>query len=177
MSSLLRGGLAVAGLAGAFAAGLLLKPVPTIPTAAAQPASVSHTVAKPPAPIQVPEVRLPELPPIHDPQVKPATVLGAPQAGRPESIDPLEAAGQEMIRKEMGIKTTILDKSEPVPAVLADARKDPAPPPSIPKTELDRPAPPPVEPVPMGGPMPRLDPPPVPTIPTIGTHRRQSPNS
>ena len=158
MSSLLRCGLVAAGLVGAFAAGFFLKSVPAVPSAAAQPVPVSHTVAKPPAPVPVPEIRLPDGPPIRDPQVKPATVLGAPQPARAEPLDPLEAAGIEMIRKEMGIKTTILDKSEPVPAVLADAKKQPAPP-DIPKIDLT---------VPMGGPMPRLDPPPVPTIPTIG---------
>ena len=89
MSPLFRGGLAVAGLAGAFAAGFFLKPVPAVRTVAAQPIPVSHTVAKPPAPVQVPAIELPEVPPIRDPQVKPATVLGTPQPARAEPLDPL----------------------------------------------------------------------------------------
>lgn len=145
MSPLLRGGLLVASLAGAFVAGYLLKPARTIRIVAAEP-PVTHTAAKPPAPpIQIPDVRLPDSP-RHDPQVKPAVELGPPRAARPEPPDPLDAAGMAMIGKELGIKTTILDKKEPVPAVLADAQKQAAP---------------------MGGPMPRLDPTPVPAIPTI----------
>jgi hypothetical protein len=134
MSHLLRCGLVAAGLVLAFAAGFYLKPVPAVPTVAAQPE---------PAPIVVP--------PMVDPDVKPATALGRPQPARPEPPDPLDAAGMAMIRKELGIKTTVLDKNEPVPAVLADAQKTP----------------PPAEPVPMGGPMPRLEPPPALAAPMI----------
>jgi hypothetical protein len=179
MSTLLRGGLIVAGLAGAFAAGYFLKPVRTIRIVAAEP-TVTHTAAKPPAPpIPVPEVRLPDPPPVHDPQVKPAVVLGTPQAARPEPADPLDAAGMAMIRKEMGIKTTVVDKSEPLPAVLEEARrrklKEEENSPQVCGPVLVLPPPnkeavaqlPLPEPVPMGGPMPRLDPPPPPAIPTI----------
>lgn len=127
MSHLLRCGLVAAGLVTAFAAGFYLKPVPTVPTVAAQPPA--HPVTPPP---------------IVDPDVKPATALGTPQAARPEPPDPLDAAGMAMIRKELGIQTTVLDKSAPVPAVLVDAQKTtPVEPPS-----------------PMSGPMPRLEPPP-----------------
>jgi hypothetical protein len=134
MSHLLRCGLVAAGLVLAFAAGFYLKPVPTVPTVAAQPA---------PAPVVGP--------PITDPDVKPATALGQPQTARPE-LDPLDAAGMAMIRKELGHKTTVVDKSEPLPAVLADAQKKPAP----------------IEPpTPMGGPMPRLEPAPALAAPMI----------
>ena len=139
MSHLFRCGLVAAGLVTAFAAGFYLKPVPAVPTIAARPA---------PAPVI--------LPPIHDPEVKPATALGPPQAPRLDPPDPLDAAGMAMIGKAMGLKTTVLDKTAPVPAVLADARKPAAP--DLPRIDL---------PVPMGEPMPRLDPPPVPMIPTI----------
>jgi hypothetical protein len=133
MSHLLRCGLVAAGLVLAFAAGFYLKPVPTVPTVAAQPA---------PAPVVAP--------PITDLNVNPATALGQPPPARPEP-DPLDAAGMAMIRRELGHKTTVLDKSEPLPAVLADAQKTP-----------------PVElPIPMGGPMPRLEPPPVLAVPMI----------
>ena len=133
MSHLLRCGLVAAGLVTAFAAGFYLNPVPALPTVAAQPA---------PAPVVAP--------PIHDPEVKPATALGPPQAAHPEP-DPLDAAGLAMIRKEMGIKTTVLDKPEPLPAVLADAQQTP----------------PIGGPMPMGGPMPRLEPPPALAAPMI----------
>ena len=101
MSPLLRCGLVAAGLVGAFAAGFFLKPVPAIRTAARPSRSpVSHTVARPPDPARVPAVHADAA--IRDPQVKPATVLGAPQPARAEAIDPLEAAGMEMIRREIG---------------------------------------------------------------------------
>jgi hypothetical protein len=134
MSHLLRCGLVAAGLVLAFAAGFYLKPVPTVPTVAAQPA---------PAPVVAP--------PNIDPDVKPATALGQPPPARRE-LDPLDAAGMAMIRRELGHKTTVLDKSEPLPAVLADAQK------TLPSIE---------PPTPMGGPMPRLDPPPMPAMPTV----------
>jgi hypothetical protein len=135
MSHLLRCGLVAAGLVLAFAAGFYLKPVPRIRTVAAQPP------ARPMAP-----------PPIVDPDVKPATALGPPQPARKDyPVDPLDAAGMAMIRRELGHKTTVLDKSEPLPAVLADAQKTP----------------PPAEPLPMGGPMPRLEPPPALAAPMI----------
>jgi hypothetical protein len=134
MSHLLRCGLVAAGLVLAFAAGFYLKPVPAVPTVAAQPA---------PAPIVAP--------PMVDPDVKPATALGQPQPARPEPSDPLDAAGMAMIRKELGFKTTVLDKSAPVPAVLADAQK------AVQHTE----------PLPMGGPMPRLEPPPALAAPMV----------
>lgn len=135
MSHLLRCGLVAAGLVLAFAAGFYLKPVPRIRTVAAQPP------ARPVTP-----------PPIVDPDVKPATALGQPQPARPE-LDPFDAAGMAMIGKGMGLpKTTVLDKSEPLPAVLADAQK------TLPPIE---------PPTPMGGPMPRLDPPPMPAMPTV----------
>jgi hypothetical protein len=155
MSLLLRGGLVLAGLAGAFAAGFHLKPIPTTPIAAAQPP------ANPLVPKSAPHDF-----PINDTHLKPATVLGSPSEARPQPIDPLEAAGMEMIRKEMGIKTTILDKNEPVPAVLAAAKQATAPPdlPPVPRIGVESP---PIAPVPMTGPTPRLDSPPVPAIPEI----------
>jgi len=156
MSHLLRCGLVAAGLVTAFAAGFYLKPVPAVQTVAAQPG---------PAPVIAT--------PIIDPEVKPATALGQPQAARPEPPDPLEAAGMAMIRKEMGIQTTILDKSAPVPAVLEEARRR--------KFEEEANSPqvcgpilmlPPVSKenvaqAPMGGPMPRLEPAPALAAPMI----------
>lgn len=158
MSPLLRGGLAAAGLAGAFAAGFLLKPVP-----AARPARApaeTQVALKPPAP--APDIRIPDLapPPIQDAAVKPATELGSPQAAKPEPPDPLDLAGMAMIRRELGHKTTILDKNEPLPAVLVNAGTSPP----VPTADLDIPI---RGPAPMGGPMPRLDPPPMPAMPTI----------
>ena len=49
MSPLLRGGLAVAGLAGAFAAGFFLKPFPSARTIAAQPPAESRRPKHAPA--------------------------------------------------------------------------------------------------------------------------------
>lgn len=152
MFALLRCGLLIGALAGAFAAGFYLKPAPPI----------RHVVAAAPAP------RPADLPPIHDPQVKPAVVLGAP-----EPADPLDAAGMAMIRKEMGLQTTILDKTEPVPAVLDEARrrklKEEENSPQVSRMILPNNVvvaqSPPAEPIPTGGPMPRLDPPPA--IPSI----------
>src|SRR5262245_10922361 len=143
MLRLLRTGLVLAALAGAFAAGFLFKARPT--TAEAAPQVV---VAPPPAPVippagptpttQLPDIRLPE------PPAAPTTVLGPPAAAHPE-IDPSDPAYQ-LIKRQLGIKTTIIDNPEPPPLVLTDGHKDP---------------------VPMGGPMPRLEPPPAPSIPTV----------
>jgi hypothetical protein len=160
MSPLLRGGLALAGLAGAFAAGYFLKPKLTTADAG-QPTSVAATpaagkpvsswapgdalpaiAAQPTASIQVPEVpevRLPDVPPV------PAIT---------DKIDPSDPAFQ-MIKKELGIKTTILDKSEPPPLVLTQAQKTPEPPVVI------------LPPIPMEGPVPRLEPPPPAAVPEI----------
>lgn len=154
MSLLLRFGLAIGALAGTFAAGFYLKPTPPVRYAAAAPPASQPAAA-----------------PIHDPQVKPAVVLGAP-----EPADPLDAAGMAMIRKEMALQTTILDKSEPVPAVLVEARRrrlkeeENSPQVCGPGVLLDNMAvaqQPSSSPVPTGGPMPRLDPPPLPDIPRI----------
>jgi hypothetical protein len=154
MFPLLRGSLVVAGLAGAFAAGYFLKPAPAISRAAeppGKPVSAWTPHPTPPAPgpattIQVLEIRVPD----GTPAVKPATVLAPP-----EKIDPNDPAFR-MIRDSLGIKTTVLDKSEPLPPVLTDALKDPAP---------------------MGGPMPRLEPPPAPVAPMIDEAPTRRPDS
>ena len=158
MSPLLRGALAVAGLAGAFAAGFFLKPVPAVRTAAAQVPAETNFVAKP----LTPEDKVPEIqaPPIHDAAVRPATVLGTPEAAPTEKFDPTNPE-MAMIRQALGHKTTILDRNEPIPPVLASAGTSPP----IPKADLELPPPP--GPVPMGGPMPRLDPPPMLALPSI----------
>jgi hypothetical protein len=122
MSPLLRGGVVVAVLAVSFAAGYFLKPVPVIPTAAAQ------------TPVPPPSPDVPLIAPSMDEQVKPAEAAVEPN-------DPT----LRMIRDSLGIKTTVLDRNEPLPPILADAKG----------------------PIPMGGPMPRLEPPPAPVLPMI----------
>jgi hypothetical protein len=154
MSPLLRGSAVAVVLVGAFAAGYFLKPVPAISRAAEPPGRPisagtpqSDTPAQgPETTILVPEVRVPD----GTPAVKPAIVLGTT-----EKVDPNDPAFR-MIRDSLGIKTTLLDKNEPLPPVLADALKDSGP---------------------GGGPMPRLEPPPPLAIPMIDEAPHPSPDA
>lgn len=170
MSLLLRGGLIAVAILGAFAGGYFLRPsstarpgaetraTPTEPAMPRQRAHPDHTGAKtlpghvgdvipplPPAPSPIPVSEDP--PPIVLP---PADVRG-PGIEGPPPVDFSDPAVQ-MIKKELGIRTTVLDRSVPLPAVLADAQRG-AEPPIAPIGDV----PPPMPMV--GSPMPRLGPP------------------
>jgi hypothetical protein len=141
-------------IASAFAGGYLVKNPPSLSTAAAQPAAKVEVPA--PAsinPVRTPEPRIPtiEIPAVPASKAEPTTILMPPVAvsepPKPEPVDPSDPAFQ-MIKNQLGIKTTILDKSVPPPVVLADAKRvaDPDVPPV--------PSPPPE---PMVGPPPKLE--------------------
>jgi hypothetical protein len=159
--------LVVAAMAGAFVGGYVLRPTPVQRTAAAEPATNSTqpkmatagtyvqkmTTAPRPVARATMTVSRTQSPPARAVAIEPPTVphsaddkrtlLLPPQAAndKPEPVDPLDPAFQ-MIKRELGIKTTIRDKNEPPPAVLRAA-------------QAEEPVMPP--PAPMTGPPPRLD--------------------
>lgn len=130
MPPLVRFGAFVFAIASAFAGGYLIPHTQETRIVALGP---PHAVAQdlpPPAPAAAPPTIL--LPPVavHEPP-------------KPEPVDPNDPAFQ-MIKNELGIKTTILDKSAPPPLVLTAAKRD----------ELPTNPPPPT---PMTGPTPKLE--------------------
>ena len=141
MSPLLRGGLAVAGLAGAFAAGFFLRPQPTVAHAAG-PAVVAAPTGKPVSAWKSGDA----------PQMVTPVVADLPPTSVPEPVDQSDP-GYQMVKNALGIKTTILDKAEQLPDVLTAGRNDPALPPlpDVPRIEVQRGTPvrvaPPLKPV------------------------------
>lgn len=152
MSHLLRCCLIAAGLVAAFAGGFFLRhresPVSaTEPPRGAKP-QAARTVgsATMTGPMFVPADRVD----VKSPQI----------ASKKDTIDPNDPAFQ-MIKNELKIDTSVLDKSIPVPAVLADVKKDDPPPIAPIGSDLNPPS------IPMpGSPVPRLDAAPL-TIPPI----------
>jgi hypothetical protein len=114
MSRWLRAALFAAGFAGAFCLGqLLTRPATTTPP------NVTLVAAAP-----VPERS------IQTPMMEPPAVM--PPIGPPTSPDELEVNKNDIafkvIEKGLGIETTVVDRSEPPPAVLVQAGKEDVPP-------------------------------------------------
>ncbi|HEX3148261.1 MAG TPA: hypothetical protein VHR66_09255 [Gemmataceae bacterium] len=157
MSPVLRGGLIAASFAGAFAAGYLLKPQ-LAPIDAGTPPAVAPVAAPKGVPVSAwnkgePVVVVEQRPTVHVPEVR---LPDAPTSSVAPPVD-LNDPGLFMVKNALNIKTTILDKSEPPLPVLASGQTGGNPPSLVPMPTL-----PLVEapPVPMTGPMPRLDVPP-----------------
>src|SRR5687767_4256710 len=83
--------------------------------------------------VEVPVLRMPDLapPPMPTPKAAPSTIILPPIAvAEPPKLDPVDPndPALRMIKDAMGIKTTILDRSAPLPIVLTDAKRDSEPP-------------------------------------------------
>lgn len=155
MSPLVRCGLVAAVIVGAFAGGYFLKARPD-PVSAADDPPAPKVAPVPPGgqagttrAVPVVSVTTRDTARAEGTAAAPETeaIPVLPEPPRADKIDPSDS-GVQMIRKELGHKTTVLDRSDPVPAVLADAKKA-----AIRTTGGS-------EPEPMGGPMPRLESPP-----------------
>jgi len=159
MSAFLRGALLGAGLIGAFFAGYVLRnppsfrsePAPALAQELAKPVS-SRTVAAPPNPVQ-PSESPSVAPPIHlvssskeqyTPKINFNTI--PPQDAHADP-DPNDLALQ-IIKNRIGINTNVLGDPQPVPAVLAEARKNAISPPDL-------------------IPLPKMGPTPLPELPPI----------
>jgi hypothetical protein len=158
MVPVVRGAIVVAAVAGGFVGGYLLKNPPLRSTSAGPaPVPAAEVRAKPRSAVTVvmtdtvmprpATTRTVERPRSADVALAPPPIqpplYPAPQSGEADVVDPTDPAFQ-MIKNELGIKTTIRDRKEPLPAVLVAAQKD----------DLPAIAPPPV---PMVGPTPKLE--------------------
>lgn len=166
MSNLLRCGLIAAGIVAAFIGGYFLR---NAPARVSDSAAVASEVARPapktavtrafsgsttggPVVVVADRCMTDDFPPVILP---PSNPRSDPKTETPDPNDP----AFQMIKRELGIQTTVVDKSLPVPDVLVQAKKEDVPiAPPIPD----------VLPVPMAGsPTPRLEPPPVPNVPGV----------
>jgi len=145
MSLLFRLGLIAMAIVAAFAGGYFLKSYVPATTVAAEPQSVAEAPRKPVRSITTssgahvatsptgrptvePVIHLPPPPATSKPEpilqvpaidVRPAPPPADPKL--PDVPDPSEP-GFQLIKRELGLKTTVLDKSEPLPEVLRDAK-------------------------------------------------------
>jgi hypothetical protein len=177
MSNLLRCGLIAAGIVAAFAGGYFLR---NVPDRTSDSAAIASEAVRPipktaksrafnptsggPVVVVADRRVANDFPPV----ILPPAV--SPSDAKKDDYDPAEL---QMIKRGLNIQTTVLDKSLPVPSVLAQATKSESPP--IPPIDLDiRPTSPP--PIIVGpGPLPPQDRPPPLAIPPIKTNDPFSP--
>jgi len=162
MSAFLRGALLGAGLVGAFLAGYVLRNPPSFLSAGSEhiqqstkpvapvPATTTPKIVE--SPIQLVSSSTEEFTPKIDFEKLTPSIPDAKT-----EPDPNDLAFQ-IIKKQLGIKTTILEEPAPLSAVLEDAKKSEVPPPGM-------------NPMPLMGPTPRLSevtpPPPVMNFPDL----------
>jgi hypothetical protein len=131
MSNLLRGSLIAIAVVVAFAGGFFVKSyIDLARSVAAEPKVAGEAPRTMPAsaktvagpwPVASARTKSARSPTQGPTTGGPAPQLTVPKA--PEPPDPFDPAFQ-MIKNELGIKTTVVDKSEPEPAVLRDAKRD-----------------------------------------------------